>query len=332
MGISPWWQSRRRQYARFPVRALIVTNMYPSPERPALGSFVRDQVRALERLGDLEVELFTFGPGGPGNYVRAWRELRAGRRGSRFDVVHAHFGLTLWPAKAVAGRLHGVTLHGTDLAHPRSRQITLAGLRGLDLVVAVSEQLAGEIPRWALRRPPAVLPVGVDRQRFRPLPRREARARLGLPAGEPCLLFPADPSRPEKGYDRAQAVAGRTHLLTLGQVPPEEVPDWINAANAVLIPSHREGFGLAVLEALACEVPVLCTPVGIAPEATAGVPGTLCAPYEAGAWREFVAPLLEQPDPRLSAAAGNRATGYSTDVMARRLVDTWRQRLGEPAA
>jgi glycosyltransferase involved in cell wall biosynthesis len=311
------------------VRVLIVTNMYPSRERPALGSFVRDQVRALKRLGDVEVELFAFDPGGAGSYVRAWRELRDGWRDSRFDVVHAHFGLTLWPAKAAAGSLHGVTLHGTDLAHPRSRLITLAGLRGVELVGIVSEPLANEIPGWALRRPPAVIPVGVDTRRFRPLPRREARVRLGLPPREPCLLFPADPARPEKGFHRAEAVAGPTRLLTLGQVPPEEVPDWVNAANAVIIPSQREGFGLAALEAMACEVPVLCTPVGIAPEATAGLAGTLCAPYDRELWQDFVAPLLEQPDPRTPPLARTRAAAYNTDVMARRLVDTWRERLGD---
>ena len=45
------------------MRALVVTNMYPTPERPALGSFVRDQVEALRRRGDVEIELFAFPPG-----------------------------------------------------------------------------------------------------------------------------------------------------------------------------------------------------------------------------------------------------------------------------
>ena len=45
------------------MRALVVTNMYPTPERPALGSFVRDQVEALRRRDDVEIELFAFPPG-----------------------------------------------------------------------------------------------------------------------------------------------------------------------------------------------------------------------------------------------------------------------------
>jgi hypothetical protein len=47
-----------------PVRALIVTNMYPSAERPELGSFVADQVAALRRTGEAEIEVFAFAPNG----------------------------------------------------------------------------------------------------------------------------------------------------------------------------------------------------------------------------------------------------------------------------
>src|SRR3954451_13742095 len=79
------------------VRVLVVTNMYPSAARPALGPFVRDQVQALRRRADVEVELFAFGPG-PRALVRAAVEVRRRFRGERFDIVHAHFGLTAWPA------------------------------------------------------------------------------------------------------------------------------------------------------------------------------------------------------------------------------------------
>ena len=83
-----------------------------------------------------------------------------------FDV-----GLSAWPALAAHGRARAVTLHGTDLAHPRSRLITVAALPLLDLVATVSEPLADAVPRWAARRATAVLPCGVDLHRFRPIPR-----------------------------------------------------------------------------------------------------------------------------------------------------------------
>jgi teichuronic acid biosynthesis glycosyltransferase TuaC len=308
------------------MRALIITNMYPRPEQPALGSFVADQVAALRRTGVVEVEVFAFAPGGARAYVDGARALRRRHGHDRFDIVHAHFGLTTWPALAARGRGRVVTLHGTDLTHPRSRPITLAGLRTVDLVATVSEALAREIPAWAA--PPgkrAVLPAGVDTGRFVPLPRAEARARLGLEPDRPYLLFAADPSRPEKRFDRAQQVAGAARLLTLGRTAPERVPLFVNAANAVVVPSEREGFGLAPLEALACDVPVLATPVGIAPEALAGIDGALCAPFDVAAWTRALEPHLADGDPRIEGRA--RAQQFSTDVMALRVIDAWRRLL-----
>ena len=307
------------------MRALIVSNMFPTPERPALGSFVRDQVRALQRIAGIELELFTFTGGSPVAYLEAARSIRRRYRGERIDIVHAHFGLTAWPARAAPARGRALTLHGTDLAHPRSRLLTGLALRSIDLVATVSEPLAREIPRWAIRRPAAVLPCGVDTHRFQPIPRAQARSELGLDPRGPYLLFPADPARPEKRYDLARAAAGETPLLTLGAVAPEEVPLWVNAANAVLIPSDREGFGLAVLEALACDVPVLATPVGIAPDALANLPGTLCRRFEREAWRAALEPHLAAADPRV--AGRSRAEPFSSDRMAARVVEAWERLL-----
>jgi teichuronic acid biosynthesis glycosyltransferase TuaC len=304
------------------VRALIITNMYPTPERPALGSFVRDQVEALRALPGLDVELMAFAPGGPEAYLRAARDVRRRFRGERFDVVHAHFGLTAWPALLAPARFRALTLHGTDLSHPRSRAITSAALPFVDLIATVSNSLASELPRSARSRPAVVLPCGVDTNRFLPIDRARARAALGLdPAGR-YLLFPADPSRAEKRHDRALAVAGEVPLLTLGNVDPAQVPMWVNAANAVLVPSAREGFGLAVLEALACDVPVLATPVGIAPVALTGIAGTVCAPFDVPAWRAALAGHLDDPDPRVSGR--DRAELFSASRMAARVAAAWR--------
>ncbi len=296
--------------------------MYPSPRAPARGSFVRDQVEALRRLSSADIELFAFAPGDAGNYLRAAEELRRRHSRDRFDIVHSQFGLTAWPAFAARGEARVVTLHGTDLEHPRSRVITLAALPFQDLVATVSGALARRVPVWAPRGMTAVLPCGVNVDRFRPIPRDSARARLGLDPDGPYLLFPADPRRAEKRHDRALAVAGDVPVLVLQGVEPEDVPLWVNAANAVLVPSERESFGLAVLEALACDVPVLATPVGIAPTVLCGVQGALCAPFESDRWREALAPHLSAEDPRIEGRA--RAEEFSADRMAARVLAVWR--------
>jgi glycosyltransferase involved in cell wall biosynthesis len=305
------------------LRALIVTNMYPSAAAPARGSFVRDQVEALGRLPGVEVEVFAFEPGGGFPYPRAARALRRRYRDGEFDVVHAHFGLTAWSGLAIRGAPHVVTLHGTDLVVRRSRLVTLAALPFVDLVAPVSESLAALLPPRLVDGKLAILPCGVATDRFQPIPRAEARARLGLDPHRRYLLFPASPDRPEKRFDRAQAVAGDHSLLVLGRVAPGEVPLWVNAADAVLVTSERESFGLSVLEALACDVPVLATDVGIAPEVLAGVRGTFHGAFSLPDWRRALQVMLEDPDPRVEGRAV--AERYSADRMAARVLEAWQE-------
>ena len=309
------------------MRALVVSNMAASRERPARGVFVRDQVAALRARGDVSVELYEFAPGAL-SYPRAALALRRGYDAARFDLVHAHFGLTAWPSLALRGPRHAVTLHGTDVRNPRSRRLTLAALPRMDLVATVSRALADEL--GPIEPPALVLPCGVALDRFRPIPRDAARLALGLAGDEPCLLFPADPQRSVKRFDRALELAGGVRLITLGATAPDHVTLAINASNAVLVPSDAEGFGLAVLEALACDVPVLATPVGVHPQALDGIAGTLCEPYDRGRWSATLAPLLADPDPRV--AGRRRAEEYSADVMAARVVDAWRRLVGDQPA
>ena len=215
--------------------------MWPSAAAPQRGVFVRDQVAALERLPDVEVEVFAF-PSGPRALLRAIATIRRRTRsGAPFDVVHAHFGLATLPALAARRGPVAVTLHGNDLFVRRSRLVTRAALPFTALPAAVSRAFSRNLPGAGMRRRVAVLPVGIALERFRPIPRAEARARLGLDPAGPYLLFPHDPQRPLKRFDRAREAAGDVPLLTLGAVAPDEVPYWINAANAVLVPSAGRG-------------------------------------------------------------------------------------------
>jgi glycosyltransferase involved in cell wall biosynthesis len=312
------------RYVAAVLHALVISNMRPDQAHPERGSFVRDQVSALRRLEGLEVELHEFAPGSR-ELARAPLRLRRHYAGRRLDVVHAHFGLSAWPALAIPARVHALTMHGTDAHHPLTRTLTRLALPLLDLIAAASPSLAAELPGGAARRRAQVLPCGVDIERFRPLTRESARAQLGLRAEGPYLLFPADPQRTEKRYDRALAVAGDVPLLTLSGIAPAQAPLWVNAANAVLVPSEREGFGLAVLEALACDVPVLATPVGVHADALAGIPGTLCATFDAVRWREALVAHVQSADPRVPGRA--RAEEYSAARFAERVERAWRDAL-----
>jgi teichuronic acid biosynthesis glycosyltransferase TuaC len=308
------------------VRVLVVTNFVPDAGAPQRGRWVRDQIAELRKLG-VEIESFEFAPG-RSEYVPATRRLRRLLKQEQFDLVHAHYGLAGWVARLAGARPLLVSFHGTDVRHwlvgPLSRRLAWRA----DRVAAVSRALfAPEAGRPGLPPVPgsAVLPCGPDLRRFKRLPRAEARRRLELDPGGRYLLFPANPKRPEKRHDRAVEIAAAcdAELLTGGAIDPGQMPLWVNAANAVLVTSDYEGFGMAAIEALACDVPVLSTPVGIAPYVLGGIEGALCAEFERETWAKAARSLLDSADPRVVGAG--RAAPLSAARMAERTMVTYRE-------
>jgi teichuronic acid biosynthesis glycosyltransferase TuaC len=311
------------------MRVLVVTNITPDEATPWRGRFVREQVDAL-REAEVDVKLYSF-PVGSRQYAPATLAIRRILRRERFDVVHAHFGLAGWCAALAGAQPLVVTFHGTDVRHPITGFLSRRLVRRLDLIAGASRALfAPEGGRPALPRrqgATAVLPVGANLERFRPEPRREVRERLGLdPAGR-YLLFPAARSRPVKRYDLAQELASLldAELVSGDGVDSDQMPAWMNAANAVVVTSDNEGFGLVAVEALACNVPVASTPVGIAPFLLHGVDGCMVAPFDGDRWANALRGHLAAPDPRV--AGRERAAWFSTGLMASRVIEAYRDLL-----
>jgi teichuronic acid biosynthesis glycosyltransferase TuaC len=307
------------------MRVLVVTNLVPDADTPQRGRWVRDQVAAIRARG-VEVEEFGF-PRGRSNYLPATRALRALLRRERFDLVHAHYGLAGWVARAAGARPLLVTFHGTDVRHPVVGPMSRRLAWQADMASAVSRSLFfAEDDRPGLPPVPGatVLPCGPALDRFGPSSRAAARAELGLDPDGRYLFFPADPARPEKRHDRATelALAAEATLLSGGSIEPEAMSTWMNAADAVLVTSDYEGFGMAAIEALACEVPVFSTPVGVAPYLLAGIEGCLCAPFDAGQWAAVARPHLAAKDPRV--AGRERAATLAAGPMAERVIEVYR--------
>lgn len=309
----------------------MVTNFQPDSAAPQRGRWVMDQVDGIRRRG-VEVEVFSFPPGSS-RYIPATRGLRRLLARESFDLVHAHYGLAGWCALLAGAKPLVVTFHGTDVRHPVVGPLSRRLARRVRLAAGVSQSLyAPEAGRPGLPHLPgaqAVLPCGPDLGRFVPIERDEARRSLGLDPAARLLFFPANPERAPKRHDRAAelAAASDAELLTGGGIDPDRMPLWVNAADAVVITSDYEGFGLACLEALACGVPVLTTPVGIAPFAVGGLDGCLVAEYDPAKWSAAAREILDGGGGRIDGAG--RAARFAAGRMADRVVCAYEEILGE---
>jgi glycosyltransferase involved in cell wall biosynthesis len=102
----------------------------------------------------------------------------------------------------------------------------------------------------------------------------------------------------------------RVHFA--GYVPHDELPEWYRAAEACVYPSLFEGFGLPVLEAMACGTPVLCSAAPGVAEA-AGDAALTVPPMDVGAWVAGLALMTGQPELRVELRRRGlvRAAGLS---------------------
>jgi glycosyltransferase involved in cell wall biosynthesis len=304
------------------VRILLVSQMYPGPADPDLGSFVAQMERALRERGhEIDLAVLDRRAGGKLRFLELRRRVRAAPRP---DVVWAHF---LVPSGLIASKVRAplvVTAHGRDVrnigAIPGVTHFTREVVRRASTVIAVSEYLRHELEE---RLPEArgkteVVDSGVDLERFRPV---EPAEQLESPAfvhvgslterknvvrladafalfGRGSLTFVGD------GPLRAQ-LEGRTGVRVVGRVAHGEVPRWLSAADVVCGPALVEPFGQSLLEAMACERSVVATRIGGPPEFVTDESGVLVDPLDTEELARAleIASGLPSPNPAARTAA-----------------------------
>jgi teichuronic acid biosynthesis glycosyltransferase TuaC len=321
-----------------PLKVLFVTNMWPDAERPWYGIFVKTQADSLRELGLTIDTLAVRGYARRGAYVRAARELALARSRPDYDVVHAHYGHA-----GVLGRLQvraplvisycGDDLLGTPAADGSNtlksrveamlfRQVARVASATITKSAAMEERLPA-----SCRPRNHVIPNGVDLDRFKPIPRLEARRQLGWDPDEPTVLFAGDPRIPRKNHplavracELAAASIPGTRLRVASGLDPAHVPLMMSAADVLLLTSRLEGSPNVVKEAMAAELPVVSTPVGDVEERVDGVDGCYVRPHDAEALGDALVAAL-----RHGRAPGARdaVAGVALEAVARRVIGVY---------
>jgi len=330
------------------MRILQVTQMWPSPEHPDLGSFLVPLTRELEALGhDVDVVSISQRGGSKSKYLRLAREARADARRFEPDVVFAHFLFPAGAAGARAARAARVPLvvmaHGQDVANigrvPGIKAATGWVLGRSAAVIANSHWLAGrladEIPSAGEKT--EVADLGVDLEAFSPRPAAEARREVGWDGEGPAFLCVGSLIERKNVVGLADAFAslgrgrlafvgdgplraaleGRPDVRVVGRIPQSEVPRWVAACDVLCQPSLIEPFGQATLEAMAMERTVVATSVGGPPEFVTPEAGVLVDPADPDALPAALELAASKPSP--NPAARNAAAKHDVKGQAARI-------------
>jgi glycosyltransferase involved in cell wall biosynthesis len=329
------------------LRALQLTNMYPSPEQPSFGVFIQSQVESLARCGiDSEVvEIQGYRSGL--NYLRALAMLPARARAAEYDIVHVHFGYAALAAIGVAGLPTVISFCGADLlgrpdesGRRSAASLVLAELgrqaaRRADAVIVKSAEMARALgPAHA---DVEVIPNGLDFGLFKPIPRADARQQLGWPQDAEILFFPANAQERRKNFALAQAVhrrlqaAGRpVRIEWMHARPQSDIVLGMAAADVMLSCSVQEGSPNVVKEAMAMNLPIVATDVGDCAERLRGcLPGAV-VPVELDAFVAATAAVLDQRGARSNGR--ELIQGLGLDEIAERVASVYRRAIDRHAA
>ncbi|MFD1555159.1 glycosyltransferase [Paraburkholderia silviterrae] len=261
------------------MKILVVTNMFAgaNPVSPSQGIFVSEQVNALRRLPNVEVDVEVVkGFDGSHAYLTSMPRIIRTIIHGRYDVIHYHFGLTAWSAPLVRMFTKAkivVTLHGSDVCGPRwMRLISSFSSRFCDVVVAVSKEIAIRTP--TISRKSVTIPCGVDVEFFKP------EVKLRQFRSTRLVIFPSSPDRPEKDYNLFKQVLEKIRLALpelnieerwIDKLSRAEVKDLLQRAHVLILTSKREGSPQVVKEAMACALPVVAVNVGDVAKLLGGV-------------------------------------------------------------
>jgi glycosyltransferase involved in cell wall biosynthesis len=267
-------------------------------------------------------------------FRRSTREVqqRAGERSFQLIFANRTFA---WLVAAMLSRDLGIPYVLRAGSRP-SRGAVLPGLLALDRVAPPAALLCNcraverMLGPW-VRCPAHIVPNAIDTDAFVPGPMDDARFRLGLPNGVPLVGLAARPA-PEKGfellsqvvamlrrqepqvrfvvagefgfrpfYEQQFAKQGLSHAVHfLGHV--EAMADFYRAMDVVVLTSRRdsiEGSPNALLEAMACERPLVATAVGGVPELVRhDTEGYLTRDDDSQGFAEHVRRLLEHAELR----------------------------------
>lgn len=281
-----------------------------------VSSFVQSQYDSLVEEG-LDMILFPVVGHGIKAHLRAAIELRRIIRQEQPDVVHAHYSVCGHVAAMARVLLQRkpklvVSILGSFPTHSKKWRLVRFCIRHIwDKTIVKSQRTARQLGEDV-----SIIPNGVNLDMFCPQDHLDARACVGFDADKRYVIWCSHPDRIEKNYALAQAAVeivkkkqDNIELLPIYNKTPQEVVQYMNAADCLLLTSVQEGSPNVIKEAMACNCPIVSTDVGDVRERLTGQDGCYILPEKDMQSSEALANLIGE-----AICFGKRTEGYNRIV------------------
>ena len=233
-------------------------------KRFGISPIVKNQGEALKKEG---VDLYYFGIRGKGliGYLSSIKELKHIINDVKPNIVHAHYSLSGYIAALAKAKPLVVSLMGSDVKSQFYFRFILWVFNKFFWAITIVK--SSDMKQSLKFKDVYIIPNGVDTSKFKPLCKNECQDKLHWDSNRLNILFAANPSKKVKNYTLAKNSVAKLRnnnikLHTLTDIPHNEIPMIMNAADVVLLTSFWEGSPNVIKEAMACNKPIVATDVG----------------------------------------------------------------------
>ncbi len=259
-----------------PLKILVITNMFPSSDKPSFGTFVKEQVESLRKEG-MEIDvMFVNGDKSKLAYLFAFPRLWARLLTRRYNLIHAHYVFSGIIARAQFIYPVVLTHHGSQVFDTWQAPLCRIVTRFMDRTIVMSP----EMKERGRLRDSIIIPCGIDFELFRPVSKDRARMELGLPKDKKLVVFIGQYYKQNKRWDLVQASVKLlqendpdVELILVSDKPLREIPKYLSACDVLVLLSNGEGSPMVIKEAMACNLPIVSVAVGDVKDVIGGTEG-----------------------------------------------------------
>lgn len=266
------------------MKILHITNNFPTLNFPIFGIFIKEQIESLRNLGaDNEVFFINSREEGKIAYLRSLSKLRNHLKSNHYDIIHCHHSYSgvMFLLSGKWKSTNRLLSYQSDPRYEGGMLLFRILYRFFDRIILKNKPDAVSLSKTVY------LPNGVNTAFFLPIDKRNCKQKLDLnPEKRYVLFMDSYNRRPCKRIDRYSATLailrdkyGYPDLepLVLTNTGRSLIPAYINASDLHLLTSDFEGSPNSVKECMACNIPVVSTPVGNVRDLLAGVDGSYVA-------------------------------------------------------
>lgn len=255
------------------MKVLIVTNMYPHEGYPFNGIFVYEQVKAIEkRYNDVSFDVFFIdGTKSKINYLKSVFKINITLWKNKYDLVHIHFGLSglylLWPFRKKVPTL--ITFHGSDIQKESTHNYWIVKVSKyvatkVDAAITLNNKMNNLVRSLGCKT--YKIPCSVDTGIFTATSNHREKA----DGRTVKIVFPSNRERQVKNFplfkEVIEILKTKYNLdikyFELKNMSRAEIAKLYGEVDLLLLTSKSEGSPQVVKEAMSCNLPCVCTPVG----------------------------------------------------------------------